>query len=372
MTGIFVGLMSGTSLDAVDGALVDFREARPRTLRFVSRPIDRALRSELLALQSPGPDELHRAALAAIALTRAYADVVHALRADGAPAPEAIGAHGQTVRHRPESGYTLQLIDGALLAELTGVGVACDFRSADVAAGGQGAPLVPAFHHAVFAHPFRRRAIVNIGGMANVSLLSPGQAILGFDTGPGNVLLDHWCAAHTGAPFDRGGAWAASGRVLPGVLDAMLTEAYFDRPAPKSTGRELFDAGWLARRLDEAGAGGVSPSDIQATLAELTARTVARACTGFGAEEIFVCGGGSANADLMTRLGRACPGIRIETTAALGAEPQAVEAVAFAWLAERRVRLLPGNLPSVTGARGLRILGALHAAPTAPAVTDDQ
>lgn len=361
MAELFIGLMSGTSLDAVDAALVDLSSALPRTLDFDSIPIEPALRVALMALQRPGPDELDRAARAAIALTRVYAEVASRLLA-ARPQVIALGAHGQTVRHRPEAGYTIQLLDGALLAELTGTDVVCDFRSADIAAGGQGAPLVPAFHAGSFAHPTLRRAVVNIGGIANVSLLAAGEPVRGFDTGPGNMLLDHWCERHTGMPYDRDGAWAAGGSVDAAFLAALRTEPYFARTAPKSTGRDLFDAAWLdaqIRRLDCP----QEPRSIQATLAELTALTIAEACGTFRADEVFVCGGGANNVDLIRRLRAACAPARVDTTAALGADPQAVEATAFAWLAACRVRGMPGNLPEVTGARGARVLGAIHRAP---------
>jgi anhydro-N-acetylmuramic acid kinase len=281
-----------------------------------------------------------------------------------ARAVRAIGAHGQTVRHRPEQGYTLQLIDGARLAERAGIPVVCDFRSADVAAGGQGAPLVPAFHASVFAHPGRRRVIANIGGIANVSLLAQHEPVRGFDTGPGNLLLDLWCARHTGAAFDRDGAWGARGQVQPALLERLLLEPYFRQPAPKSTGRDLFHAAWLEQGL--AGLGALRPEDVQATLVELTAATLAGACRDFGADEVFVCGGGARNRALMARLSEHCAPARVDTTDALGAGSQAVEAVAFAWLAARRMRGLPGNLPEVTGARGARVLGALYPAPPRP------
>lgn len=364
MPELFVGLMSGTSVDAVDGALVDFTDRQPRTLGFASLPIPAALRSELLALQHSGPDELARAAAASISLTDLYAQAVARLLADAPPhcrtGIRALGAHGQTVRHRPELGYTLQLIDGARLAERTGIAVVCDFRSADVAAGGQGAPLVPAFHADAFADPARRRAILNIGGIANLSLLAPGEPVRGFDTGPGNLLLDLWCERHTGLPYDREGEWGAGGRLLPELLDSMLGEPYFALGPPKSTGRDLFHARWLQAHLGQAAH---APRDVQATLVELTARTIASACAGFRAEEIYVCGGGARNLALMSRLRALCAPAQVASTEALGASPQAVEAVAFAWLAARRIHGLPGNLPAVTGAREPRVLGALYPAP---------
>lgn len=365
MTESFIGLMSGTSVDAVDGALVDVCAAgRPSTRSFASLPMPADLRAELLALQQPGTDELARAARARRALTDLYATVVHELLAEAEPTGvRAIGAHGQTVRHRPEEGYTLQLLDGARLAEACGIDVVCDFRSADVAAGGQGAPLVPAFHDAVFAHPQRRRVIVNIGGIANVSLLAPGAPIQGYDTGPGNLLLDHWCALHTGAPFDRDGEWGAQGEVLPTLLEQLRDEPYFRAAPPKSTGRDLFHAQWLAERMARV-PGPLRPVDVQATLAELTAGSIAQACTEFGADEIYVCGGGAGNRQLMQRLTALCKPATVASTDTLGAAPQAVEAVAFAWLAARRLRGLAGNLPAVTGARGPRVLGALYPAPT--------
>lgn len=370
MPGVCIGLMSGTSLDAVDGALVDFRGRLLETIAFESIPLDASLRSELLELQSPGFDEIDRAARAAIALTRVYADVAGRLlafaraRDDRGPLRiDAIGAHGQTIRHRPDQGYTRQILDGALLAELTGTAVVCDFRSADIAAGGQGAPLVPAFHAGAFASPGRRRVVVNIGGIANVSLLADDEAVRGFDTGPGNVLMDHWIQSHRRLPYDRDGDWAASGRIDQRWLDLLLQEPYFGLPAPKSTGRDLFNPQWLSARLGADTQGPPRPEDVQATLAELTAHSIARACRDFDAEEVFVCGGGAANAHLMKRLKLLCAPAEVSTTRALGADPQAVEAVAFAWLAERRISNLPASLPAVTGARASRILGALYPAP---------
>ncbi len=362
---MFVGLMSGTSVDAVDGVLAVFdgeaAGAPVRTLAFASRPMPPALRAELLALQRPGPDELARAALATVALTDLYADVARELVGHADAPIAAIGAHGQTVRHRPELGYTLQLIDGARLAERTGLVTVVDLRSADVAAGGQGAPLVPAFHALAFASPTRRRAIVNVGGIANVSLLpAGGGSVTGFDTGPGNLLMDAWCERHLGEPYDRDGGWAAGGRVHAPLLARLLDEPYFALQPPKSTGRDLFTTDWLDARL--AGLPGApSPSDVQATLAELTATTIADACSAFGAEECRVCGGGARNAHLMARLAARLAPAEVTSTSALGVDPGAVEALAFAWLARERLAGRAANLPAVTGARGPRVLGAIHA-----------
>ncbi len=362
MSELFLGLMSGTSVDAVDGALLDFASRHPHVLGLASRPIPPELRRELLALQVSGPDELERSARARRELTLLYAEVARALLAPGLVA---IGAHGQTVRHRPDAGYTLQLLDGALLAEHTGVAVVCDFRSADVAAGGQGAPLVPAFHAAAFSHATRRRVIVNIGGIANVSLLAPGEPVRGFDCGPGNALLDGWSERHTGAAYDDGGAWASGETHDDALLARLLSDPYFSRPAPKSTGRELFNLDWLDAVLAGT-AGAAQPRRVQSTLAQLTAESIARACASFGADEVFACGGGVRNIDLMRRLGAllgGAGGAALATTAQLGVDPQAVEAAAFAWLAARRMASEPGNVPAVTGARGERQLGAVYPAP---------
>ncbi|GMV00837.1 MAG: anhydro-N-acetylmuramic acid kinase [Burkholderiales bacterium] len=362
----FIGLMSGTSIDAVDGALLEIGDGHPDTLRtaaLASRPIPAGLRRELEALQSPGPDELARAALAASALADVYAGVVADLLATaGCPAASitAIGAHGQTVRHRPELGYTIQLLQPARLAEVCGIAVVCDLRAADIAAGGQGAPLAPAFHAEVFRDAAERRAIVNLGGIANISVLPPFDAsepVIGFDTGPANTLLDAWCRRHTGADFDRGGDWARGGTANPGLLMKWLAEPYFALAPPKSTGRDLFDAGWLERTL--AAGERHDPRNVQATLVELTATTAGRACRESGAERVFVCGGGVRNRFLMERLAAHAAPAKLSTTEALGVDPQAVEAAAFAWLAARRIDGKAGNLTSVTGAHGPRVLGLL-------------
>ncbi|MFZ5526674.1 MAG: anhydro-N-acetylmuramic acid kinase [Pseudomonadota bacterium] len=373
-TQAFVGLMSGTSLDGVDGVVADI--ATDGTWQGVRahahEPFDAALREELLALNRSGPDELHRAALAAQGVSRAYARVVARLRQAAPDQPiRALGAHGQTVRHRPELGYTVQLLAPALLAELTTVDVVADLRSRDLAAGGQGAPLVPVFHQAVFGHPDRAVAALNIGGIANVSVLNPGQPPRGFDCGPGNVLMDLWCQRHAGQPYDKDGQWAASGRIHEDWLALALADPYFALPPPKSTGRDLFHAqwleGWLQRCQALTGGDTASPTalaDVQATLCELTARSSADAVRGQApqASELIVCGGGAFNGQLMRRLQALLPGVAVASSATRGLPPEQVEAAAFAWLAWAAVNRCPGNDPAVTGAAGPRILGAIYPA----------
>jgi anhydro-N-acetylmuramic acid kinase len=367
----FVGLMSGTSLDGVDGVLAEFEDDGrwARTAAHAHRAMPPRLASELLALARAGENELHHAALAANAVSDLYADVVCDViaRSDiAAGRIRAIGAHGQTVRHRPRefdaTGYTLQLINGALLAERTGIDVVCDFRSRDLAAGGLGAPLVPAFHAACFARPGVDRAVLNLGGIANLTLLGGDGSVRGFDCGPGNMLLDLWCQRHCGERFDRGGGWASGGTVIEPLLRRWLAEPFFDQAPPKSTGRELFNSDWLDARL--AGGAG-SAQDVMATLAELTARSAAQALLRDtpGTREVLVCGGGARNADLMRRLGASLGnGVAVRTTEAEGVAPEQVEALAFAWLAAAFFARRTGSIPAVTGARGARVLGALYPA----------
>ena len=368
MSGLFVGLMSGTSLDGVDGVLVAFdADGIGFTVRgHAHRPFSPTLAAELLALNGPGPDELHRAALAGNAVALAYAAVVdELLQTTGTAAADvvAVGAHGQTVRHRPGefdgTGYTLQLLNAALLAERSGIDVACDFRSRDVAAGGQGAPLVPAFHRHRFGRPGETVAVLNLGGIANLTVIGPEGATIGFDTGPANLLLDGWTARHRGSAFDAGGAWAAAGRPLPALLQTLRTEPFFALPPPKSTGRDLFGLAWLDARLQ---APLPAPEDVQATLAELTASTVADAVRAHAAaaRQLVVCGGGARNGHLMARLAALLPGVAVAASDAHGLPCDQVEACAFAWLAHALVGRQPGNLASVTGARGARVLGALY------------
>jgi len=371
---LFIGLMSGTSLDGVDGVLADFANGRIAVRAYATAPFPAALRAELMALNSPGDNELHRAALAGNGLARIYAGVASQLLADsGTPASQvtALGAHGQTVRHRPTEfdgvGYTLQINNPSLLAELTGIDVVADFRSRDLAAGGQGAPLVPAFHRALFARAGEPVAVLNIGGISNLSLLpaadAPGEpAVLGFDCGPGNALMDHWSQFHTGQPFDRGGQWAASGRVLPDLLARLQADPYFAKAPPKSTGRDLFNPAWLSACLGAAA--GAAAVDVQATLAEFTASVCAADVFRYRNDSklLIVCGGGALNDHLLERLRAHLPGVEVAASTAHGLPPLQVEAAAFAWLARSTVRREAGNLASVTGARGGRVLGAIYPA----------
>jgi anhydro-N-acetylmuramic acid kinase len=361
---LFAGVMSGTSLDGIDAVLADFvaGAAAPAVLAATHVDYPGTLRSELLALQASGADEIVRAARASNALADLYAHALSSIcLAAGVPAHDVVaaGVHGQTVRHRPREGWTVQLNNAARVAERAYVTVVADFRMRDVAAGGQGAPLVPAFHAAMFAVLERHRVILNLGGIANVTDLPPRGEVRGFDTGPGNVLLDLWCARHRGAPFDAGGAWAASGTVDGRLLDALLAEPYFAEPPPKSTGRDLFDAAWLDARLAGRAA---APADVQATLVELTAATIAGAVAAHceEASEVLVCGGGAKNATLMRALARRLAPRAVVPTSARGVPVDQVEALAFAWLAREALAGRPGNLPAVTGARGPRVLGAIY------------
>lgn len=358
----YVGLMSGTSLDGVDAVLAEIGPGVLRILRTHYLPYPDDLRGELLALHAPQFDEIHRAALAANRLAHLYGQAVDGLL-DGLDRRgiQAIGCHGQTLRHRPADGYTLQIGNAALLAELTGLTVVADFRSRDIAAGGQGAPLVPAFHLQAFGKAGAHRVVANVGGIANITDLATDGAARGWDTGPGNMLLDAWITRHRGAHYDRDGAWAASGHVHSTLLGALMDHRYLSLPPPKSAGREQFNLDWLDAMLGELGEV-VEPADVQATLLEFTAASLAdavrRECR--GAEVLYVCGGGAHNAALMARLRALLPELSVQTTAALGVDPDWVEALAFAWLARQTLHHHPGNLPAVTGARGPRILGAIY------------
>ncbi|MBA3505095.1 MAG: anhydro-N-acetylmuramic acid kinase [Betaproteobacteria bacterium] len=364
---LYAGVMSGTSLDGIDAAVAMFGGTHAASCSILGSahvPFPSPLRAELLALQEDSDDEIARAARAGNALADLYADAIVAAckAAEIAPADlAAAGVHGQTLRHRPEQEWTLQLNNPARVAERARTTIVADFRSRDIAAGGQGAPLVPAFHAVFFGSTDRHRAIVNIGGIANITDLPPGHAGLGFDTGPGNVLLDAWCQRHCGQMFDENGAWAASGRVDGTLLVALLAEPFFAIAPPKSTGRGLFNAGWLDAALSRTDWQGRA-ADVQATLLALTARTVADAIRRFapGAADVFVCGGGARNATLLQALTSEVAPRRLVTTTDLGIPAEHVEAVAFAWFAREALAQRALDLSDVTGARGPRVLGAVY------------
>ncbi|GAB3790983.1 anhydro-N-acetylmuramic acid kinase [Dyella agri] len=365
---LYLGLISGTSADSIDAALVSFEHERPRLLAARAHPWPTALREQILAVaQGEATLDLDAFGRLDVALGHGFAEAALALlREHGidASAVRAIGSHGQTVRHRPtgEHPFTLQLGDPATIAERCGIDVVADFRRADVAAGGQGAPLLPAVHAMLLAHPGHGRVVLNLGGIANITVLGADGSVLGFDTGPANGLLDAWCLRQHGEPFDRDGNFAASGRVDAALLDALLADPYFALAPPKSTGREHFHLDWLATHPRMAA---LAAADVQATLLELTARSVAEAITRHApdAEDVLACGGGVHNGALMRRLAELLAPRTLSSTAAFGVDPDFLEATAFAWLARQRLLGLPGNLPAVTGARGLRQLGAIHPAP---------
>ena len=402
----YIGLMSGTSLDGVDGVLLQWQEGAKngvlvehkvspsllsdtrhlKVLLHAFQPFDAEFRAELLSLNTPGNNELHRAALAGNHLARAYAKVVDALLNESGKQAndiQAIGAHGQTVRHRPLEfdadpstgqsalGYTLQLNNPALLAELTGIDVVAEFRTRDLAAGGQGAPLVPAFHAEIFGASTHTVAVVNIGGISNISILrnasrqnsidaanNHSPLISGFDCGPGNALMDHWIHLQQGQDYDANGAWAAQGKVIPALLQSLLSEPFLHQTPPKSTGRDLFNPTWLQQHLQAE----FAAVDVQATLCEFTAMAIANDLKRHAADakQLWVCGGGALNGHLMSRLKVHALGVQVVSTEAHGLPPLQVEAAAFAWLAAKTMKREKGSLESVTGARGARVLGAIY------------
>jgi anhydro-N-acetylmuramic acid kinase len=367
---LYIGLMSGTSMDAIDAALLRSSDASLTLLATHQHPIDDQTRQRIAAISHPGEDEIERLGVLDRDLGSLFSGAALALLDhSGTPSSEvrAIGSHGQTIRHRPPSGraddapgFTLQIGDPNTIAEMTGITTVADFRRRDVAAGGEGAPLAPAFHAAAFAAPGINRAIVNIGGIANVSVLRGRQLETGFDTGPGNTLLDHWIERHRGLAYDRDGAWAAGGKVCPALLNDLLRHPYFEKSGPRSTGKEDFNLHWLESR--PAMSASPSPQDVQATLLQLTVDTIVGAIRGCPAEiaDIYVCGGGAHNRELMGRLREAASPIPVAGTGALGLDPDWVEAAAFAWLAACTLDGLPGNAPAVTGASGSRILGGIY------------
>lgn len=354
--------MSGTSLDGVDATLVSFCPSGAARLEAQAYlPFPDELQQHLLALNNPGENEIERGCVLANRLAKLYAEsVAILLQQTGLKATDiaAIGSHGQTIRHRPDLGFTVQIGNSALLAELSGIAVVSDFRSRDIAAGGQGAPLVPAFHQAVFSHPAIHRVIVNIGGISNLTDLPPGGVVTGFDCGPGNLLMNAWTQRHTGQNYDLGGAWAASGSLIPALLQALLSHPFLRQAPPKSTGRDTFHTAWLNALLQAE----YAPVDVQATLLEYSARCIGDAidqyCT--TATEIYLCGGGAHNHALCMRLQQLLGSRTVMLTDNLGIDADWVEAAAFAWLARQTLLGQPGNLPTATGARGLRIVGAIY------------
>ncbi len=366
---LYVGLMSGTSVDAIDSALVCCHGEHVELLATREHEIPSRVRQQIADLSHPGADEIERLGPLDRELGRLFAAATLALIDQAAKRPEqvrAIGSHGQTIRHRPPSGgsgprsFTLQLGDPNTIAEATGITTVADFRRRDIAAGGEGAPLAPAFHAAAFARQGVNRAIVNIGGIANASLLEGTELRMGFDTGPGNTLLDHWILRHRGLGFDRDGQWSSTGTVVAPLLAQLMQHPYFAMSGPRSSGKEAFNLGWLDEclRLHQD----LEPGDVQATLAELTAATIALAISSAGIDvtEVYVCGGGAHNGDLMRRLQRHLVPAQLASTSAIGMDPDWVEAVTFAWLAHRSLAGLAGNAPAVTGAIGLRVLGGIY------------
>ena len=362
MNELFIGLMSGTSLDGMDAVLVNFGKT-PQDIKIMGHsyvPYEDAIKEALLRLHSPNTNELEESLIIGNTISKKAYEAIDALLKKTSITSKdikAIGFHGQTVRHQPQKGFTLQIGNPALLAELSNINVIADFRSRDVAASGQGAPLVPAFHHEIFSHPTTYRAILNIGGIANVTLLNPKTSVSGFDTGPGNLLLDHWSKTHLHRAFDENGKWAKEGKLIKTLLDAFFEDSYFEKTAPKSTGRDYFNEAWLNKHLQKS----YAAQDIQRTLLELTASSIAKAIDS-NISEIYLCGGGALNSFLVERLKTLMPKTHIQLTDVLGIPTQYVEAAAFAWLAKQTLFLKPGNIPEVTGAKGLRILGALYPA----------
>ncbi len=372
---LFIGLMSGTSLDGVDAALVEFNNSglngnglnhkeQPNVLgtHFLAYPS--SLRSDLLALQHPTENELETTAIMANTLAKLYAAAVMQLLDSANTSPTAItaiGCHGQTIRHRPELGFTMQIGNAALLTELTGITVVSDFRSRDIAAGGQGAPLVPAFHKAVFSDAKNNRAIINIGGIANITYLASSGETFGFDSGPGNMLLDAWIKLHLNMDYDHNGDWARTGNIIAPLLSSMLEDSYFSLLPPKSTGRDLFNSHWLNSHISNKN---YSPSDVARTLLALTAYSISKALRKHcgTVDEVYLCGGGAKNSLLCSELKNLLGNIKVADLDVLGIDVDWAEAIAFAWLAKQCLNQKTANLAEVTGAKGTRILGAIYQA----------
>ncbi|MDO8961731.1 MAG: anhydro-N-acetylmuramic acid kinase [Methylophilus sp.] len=371
-TNLYIGIMSGTSLDGVDVCLVHSPDKQFEVLatHFLAYP--NRIKSALLTLHTPSHNELEASQCLANELAVLYANAVKALLEKEQLHPSniaAIGCHGQTIRHKPvidgQIGFTLQIGNAALLAELTQITVVSDFRSRDIAAGGQGAPLVPAFHQSIFSHPSKHRAIINIGGIANITYLPPisdkQTPVLGFDSGPGNMLIDAWTQQHLHQDYDANGSWAAAGKTDATLLRQMMQDTFFALPPPKSTGRDLFNDAWLDHHLAHTS---MQPQDVARTLVALTVDSIVDALKRFcpAVDEVYLCGGGAHNTLLRNELGVNLSGASVALTDALNVGVDWVEAAAFAWLAQQTMQHQPSNLPAVTGAKGLRILGAIHQA----------
>ncbi|WP_314914646.1 anhydro-N-acetylmuramic acid kinase [Acinetobacter harbinensis] len=374
MTAIYIGVMTGTSMDGVDIVAASFDPLQLHAT--LTLPFDLDLRDELMALTLPGDNEIDRMGKADVALAKMIGQGINQLIEEhNLPRKQikAIGSHGQTIRHRPEHGFTLQIGDANIITEITQIPVVADFRRRDMAAGGQGAPLVPAFHQALFQHDSIHRVILNLGGIANVSLLPAGQpeAVYGFDTGPANILMDAWCHRYTGQPYDENGNWAAYGQPIRSLLERLQSHEYFSKEPPKSTGREDFNLDWLDEQLAdwrndvEYMELEDTPENVQATLLKLTTRAIKKAIyrSGMSTGEVYVCGGGAYNSHLLEQLRWRLRKHHwsVQTTSVLGLAPTWVEATAFAWLAMRFVHQQSANLPAVTGAEGYRILGSMTA-----------
>ena len=366
MSDLYIGLISGTSMDGIDAALVEFGESSLQILQTHGHAYPDDLRERLInVMQDPQACTVDDLGELDQRTGECFRDAAQALLDDAevdASAVAAIGSHGQTIRHQPdaERPFTVQIGDATLIATGTGITTVADFRSADMAVGGQGAPLTPIFHEWLFRRAKTDRTVLNIGGIANVTILADGHATTGFDTGPGNTLMDAWIRKHRNGNFDRNGDWAAAGSVNAVLLERLLSDPFFSAVPPKSTGFEQFNLEWLGA----ADTASIAAEDVQATLCALTASSISNAIAAFAASttEVLVCGGGVHNGELMRRLGEALPGVLLSSTDTAGLGPDWVEAVAFAWLAMRRLQNLPGNLPSVTGARRPVTLGAIHTA----------
>lgn len=367
-SSLYIGLMSGTSLDSVDSVIASF-EPEFQLIAQSTTLIPSDLKNKIRQLMHADNDSVALLGETHHALGKLFAQASHTLLTEHQlPTSKiaAIGSHGQTIRHCPEQGYTLQIGDASLITELTKITTVADFRSRDVAAGGQGAPLVPAFHQALFSSSEIDRVILNVGGMANLTYLPADKtvSVTGFDTGPGNILMDSWIARHQGKNFDKDGAWATSGTIHQKLLQALLAQPYFSAPPPKSTGRELFNLEWLDRLITST-AHHITPADAQATLLELTAQSATRAIREHIRSEefeLYLCGGGSHNTALLQRIQALLPTTPVGLTDQLGLDADWVEAAAFAWLAYRCLQKRSGNLPEVTGANGLKVLGAIYPA----------